>query len=108
MDRQCIHVGAQPNTARTVAFALDHTHDPGLADACMHLVHTHIAQLLRHDPSGPRFQEPNFGMRMQILENLGQLVGAVLDDGQDVHIQFAFSKAQPTPGSVFECAGCQF
>ena len=85
VDRQRIHIRAQTDPAVAALLAVDQRHDTGLAKARVDLVHPVFAQLLRDDGAGTRFGKSDFGIRVQVAENLGQFLRALGDDGQNVH-----------------------
>jgi hypothetical protein len=53
------------------------------SDAGMHLVHPVFAQLFRHNRGGAAFGEPDLGMGMKVLEDLGQLIRIVGNNWQN-------------------------
>lgn len=81
VDRQRIHVGAQPDPAITAALALDQAHDAGLGDPGMDLVHAIFAQLFCHHLCSACFGKSDLGMGVQILEDRGQFLFAFGNDG---------------------------
>ncbi len=85
LDRQRVHVRAQPDPARPLTPAVDQPDDARPRDAVVHLVHSVLPQLVGDDPGRPVLLEPQFGMGVQVAEDRGQLRGAVGDGGRDVH-----------------------
>ena len=82
-DRQCVHIGAQPDHLATIRAAPDHANHAGAANAGHHLVTAKRAQLFGHHCRCAMGVEQYFRMRVQVAPpggNLGQHFGkAVLD-----------------------------
>ena len=74
MNRQRIHIGAQPNhPALGVRLALDHRHHPGAANAFHHLVTANGTAELGHLGGGAVHIEQQLGVFVEIVTDRGQL-----------------------------------
>ena len=90
MDRQRVHIRAQPDAPIAAAFALDDPDNAGFADAGVHLVHAKLAQFLGNDGRGANLGKADLGMGMQVFEDCFELGLAVCDDGKNAHVRLSF------------------
>jgi hypothetical protein len=68
LDRQCIHIRAQPHDAPALrALAVDASDDAGLANPGDDLVHAHLRQALCDQTRRALDLEGQFGMRVKVL-----------------------------------------
>jgi hypothetical protein len=85
-DRQCVHVGAQPDRHRAVALA-QHTDDTGATDCTVHLDAERF-QLSCHDVRGAMLLEAELGVCVEILADRGQLRMIGLDAVERAHADY--------------------
>ena len=96
LDRQRVHVGAQPDHldlgARGRLAALDHADHAGAADAGRDLVATERPQPLRDESRGAVHVVHHLGMRMHITaprHDVRLQIGDTIDDGHGSHLEAA-------------------
>jgi hypothetical protein len=85
LDRQRIHIGAQPDRGGSVA-APDRADNPGPGQPPIDLAAV-FGQLYRHQIRGPLLGEGELGMRMDVTADRNQLVAIVEHLGNDRHLQ---------------------
>ncbi len=78
LDRQRVHVGAQPNAAIAVVLALQFAHHAGAAEAAMH-GDAPALQQVGDDARGAHLLEADFGMGVKIVANGDEFVLILLD-----------------------------
>ena len=90
LDRQRIHVGAQPDHLQFALagglLALDDADDAGKAETCRHLVAAEFPQAVRHECCGAVYIVKQFGMFMDIAApglDVGLKIGDAIDDGHE-------------------------
>jgi hypothetical protein len=79
MDRQGIHVGAQPDDARRRMLALDDTDNAGAAHAGHDFIDTKGLELFGHDGRRAVHVKEQFGMLVKIPAPCGNFGGQGLD-----------------------------
>jgi hypothetical protein len=93
LNRQRVHVGAQPDgLVGTALAAADDADHPGAAEPGHHLVAAEFPELLGDRAGGPRHVVQELGMGMQIVPPFGDfalLIGDAVDDGHDLGSQAA-------------------
>ena len=75
LDRQAIHVGAQPDRARRIAGAQP-ADDAGLADPAEHLA-AEFGELLRDEIGGPLLLEAKLGMGVDVVPPFRQFARGI-------------------------------
>ena len=75
VDRQRVHVGAQPDDlARSIRLALDHAHNPGAANARDDLIAAELPQELGHPRACAMRVEQNFRVLVKISPPNGDFI----------------------------------
>ena len=73
LDRQAVEIGAQADRARRVADPQPSDHS-GFPHSAMHLDAAKFGELCGNEIGGAAFLEPEFGMRVDVAPDAGQLV----------------------------------
>ncbi|EKD60278.1 MAG: hypothetical protein ACD_54C00840G0001, partial [uncultured bacterium] len=105
MDRQRVHVGAQPDhPASRVGLALDHHHNTGAANALGHFIAAETPAEFSHLGGGAMHVKQQLGVLVEILPpsgDLGQHLGETVLDGHDGSpLHHDLSKAPPAARGI--------
>ena len=82
LDRQRVHVGAQPKASRPFRVAMQDADDAGLAQAAMNLDSV-VLEFLGDERRCAHLLETDFGMGVDVTPDRGQFVGVSIDAGKD-------------------------
>ena len=84
LDRERVHIGAEPNPTRIAATCAQNADDTGLSDAAVDL-DTPGRETLGHDRGRAFLLESDFGMGVQVAADRDQLVLVAPDTVDDAH-----------------------
>ena len=90
VDRQRIHICAQPHTAVALTLAPDQRDDTGFAKTRMDLIHAIFPQLFGNDSAGAHLGETDLWMGVQVAKDRFEFSSAIGNGGKDVHGSLRF------------------